>query len=250
MFKRIATFIFVSISLDINAADKINTTVEEFPRVIRFGDIREHDMLGASIVSISTYCLNLPLTNTVAVRLDSAADGEETHIVFQNPSWEQFEGKYSPYTLRPHAFIHDSPHYRLEDETMIDAFLFLTENRNEREDLFSIELNLESNQEKSFIKTHQRENGEMTFCPNNWWLRGMPERALEDHEYYSFASRVTGLGRTVKTFHFLTGSIVPIYSIARTSSSYEEFMDNLDSLFMCSDPASFHFSKLKQFKKK
>lgn len=242
-------FVFVSIILDINAADEINEKVEEFPRVITFGDIREHDMLGASIVSISTYCFNLPLTNTVVVRLDSAVEGEEKHIVFQNPCWEQFEGKYSPYSLRPHGFIHDTPDYQLEDETVINVSLFLTKIRKEEEDPSSIELNVESNQEKSFIKTHQRENGEKTFCPNNWWLSGLPERSLEDNEYYSFASCISGLGRTVKTFHFLTGSVVPIYLLAKNSPSYDVFIDHLEGLLRSSEHADFHFSKLKEFQK-
>lgn len=249
MFKYVAMFILIFFVLETKAAEELDNKAEEFPRVIIFGKIGEHSMLGASIVSVSTYCLNLPLTNTVVVRLDSEVNGEEKHIVFQNPCWEQFEGKYSPYTLRPHGYIHDTPDYRVEDETMIDVCLSLTKNSRE-EYSSSVELNLESNLEKRFIKTHKRENGEMTFCPNNWWLSGLPDRPLLDNEYYSFVSCVTGLGRTVRTFHFLTGSIVPIYLLAKDYSSYDTFIDNLDDLLSSSEDAYFHLSKLKEFKKK
>ena len=224
----------------------LSDKAEDFSGVITFGDIKEHSMVGASVVFVSTYCLNIPLTFTVALRCPSGEE-EERHIVFQNPCWEQFEGKYSAYTLRPHAFIHDSPLYHLEDETIIDVSLFQTDNRNEQGDFFSIDLNLESNREKSFIKTHRRENGELTFCPNNWWLNGLPERMLDDNEYFSFESCITGLGRTVRTFHFLTGNILSIYEIAKASTSSEDFIRNLEDLLSGSECSLFHFNKLSQF---
>ena len=227
---------------NLNSLEKLKSQMGVMP--IIYGEINKNDITGVNVPFISTYGLNIPLLFTVAIKCSTSDLRYEKYIFIQNPTFEQFLGKESPFTVRPHPIIFQKKDF-LEDKINITVSIYANENIDA--DLNPLTIQMEKKDNNNYIKIHQRENGEITFCPNNLWLSGLPYRCLEDDEMFSFISVINVDDRRIDTFHLLTGNAGKIYEKAVDSCEIEIFLDQLSTTSLEIPHTKFHIDRLLSF---
>jgi hypothetical protein len=226
----------------LNSLEDLKSEVGMMP--IIYGEIDKNDITGVNVPFISTYCLNVPLLFTIAVKCKTSDLQYEKYIFIQNPIFEQFLGKESPFTIRPHPIIFQKEDF-LEDTITVAVSIHANENIDINLNPLIIEM--EKKENNNYIKIHQRENGEVTFCPNNLWLSGLPYRCLKDDEMFSFISVINVDNRRIDTFHLLTGNAGEIYEKAINSYETEIFLGQLSTISLEKPHTKFHIDKLLSF---
>lgn len=226
----------------LNSLDGLKSEVEMMP--IIYGEIDKNNITGVNVPFVSTYGLNVPLLFTIAIKCRTSDPHYEKYIFIQNPTFEQFLGKESPFTIRPHPIMFQKKDFL---EQPITVAVSIHTNANIDAGLNPLMIQMEEKDNNNYIKIHQRENGEVTFCPNNLWLSGLPHRCLEDDEMFSFISVIDVDDRRIDTFHLLTGNVGEIYE--RTVNPYETeiFLDQLSTMSLEIPHTRFHIDKLLSF---
>jgi hypothetical protein len=199
----------------LNAIDRIDETTLDIkntnhPEVysMAFGDISDNTLLDSSnkndaVVFIAAYGSFYPPISAVRIRLDDK-DGRQRYIVIQPDDYQPNpDTRGGPHIVLSHAIINGNA-----PDRSVNVRIRIVNGDND-----AINVTMD---ETGSVYTHPV-RGKTAYSPDNMHIRGLPSRALNADEIYSFVTRVDGDGKKVDTFHIVAGgnALTPFREIAQ-----------------------------------
>jgi hypothetical protein len=200
----------------LSSIDRIDKTTLDIPNTnepevysMAFGNIPDNTLLDSrnknnAIVFIAAYGLfsNTTTSCAVRIRLDDK-NGRQRYIVIQPDDYLP-NTPGSPHIVLSHAIINGNAPNR-----NVDVRIHIVNGDND-----TINVTMD---ETGSVYTHPAADGRASYSPNNMHIRGLPSRALNADEIYSFITRVDGDGKKVDTLHIVTGrnALTPFREIAQ-----------------------------------